>query len=59
MAKRYHKAQRKEDNPLSISRVYADININRLKEYWDYENYEPEFGYKIILKFTDSFIHIS
>lgn len=28
----------------SISRVYADANIKRPEEYWNYEKFEPHFG---------------
>jgi len=37
-----------------IARVYADVNLNRPKEYWDYENLQITWGeqddYEIIRK---------
>jgi hypothetical protein len=27
--------------PLSVSRVYANVNLERPRSYWDYENYNP------------------
>lgn len=33
------------DMPLSSkARVYADVNLNRPREYWDYESYEVKWG---------------
>lgn len=29
---------------MSSARVYADINVNRPKEYWDYENLAIQWG---------------
>ncbi|KAH3675086.1 hypothetical protein WICMUC_002918 [Wickerhamomyces mucosus] len=44
----------KSERVYSISRVYADANERRPREYWDYENYEIEWGniinYEIISK---------
>ncbi|VDQ06243.1 unnamed protein product [Trichobilharzia regenti] len=41
--------------PLSSkARVYADVNLNRPREYWDYESYEVKWGdqddYQIVRK---------
>ncbi|CAH8677564.1 unnamed protein product [Schistosoma rodhaini] len=43
------------DMPLSSkARVYADVNLNRPREYWDYESYEVKWGdqddYQIVRK---------
>ncbi len=41
----YTKATRIEDAAMSsISRVYADVNVDNPKEYWDYENLSIEWG---------------
>ncbi|CCH42999.1 Casein kinase II subunit alpha [Wickerhamomyces ciferrii] len=44
----------KSDKVYSVARVYADANEKRPKEYWDYENYDIEWGqisnYEIISK---------
>lgn len=44
----------KSDRIYSVARVYADANEKRTKEYWDYENYEIEWGsitnYEIVSK---------
>jgi hypothetical protein len=29
----------------SVSRVYADVNAGKQREYWDYENYEIPWGF--------------
>lgn len=46
MAQRtYAKAHRvEEDSMSSIARVYADVNVNNPREYWDYENFNIEWG---------------
>ena len=31
--------------PMSKARVYADINVVRPKEYWDYESLTVQWGY--------------
>lgn len=39
---------------MSRARVYADANVNKPREYWDYENYEIEWGsqddYEVVRK---------
>jgi casein kinase II subunit alpha len=45
MAQRaYPKAYRAEEAMSSIARVYADANVHQPKEYWDYDNYNIEWG---------------
>ena len=46
MAQRFSKAIRHKDGMMSTARVYADINTNRPKDYWDYENLSIEWGYE-------------
>ncbi|VDP33225.1 unnamed protein product [Schistosoma mattheei] len=46
---------RMRNMPLSSkARVYADVNLNRPREYWDYESYEVKWGdqddYQIVRK---------
>lgn len=36
MAQRFSKAIRDKDGMMSTARVYADINVNRSKDYWEY-----------------------
>ena len=44
-AQRYSKALRTKDSmSLSTSRVYADVNTQRPKDYWDYENMNIQWG---------------
>lgn len=44
----------KAERVYSVSKVYADANEKRPKEYWDYENFEIEWGlisnYEIVSK---------
>jgi casein kinase II subunit alpha len=40
----YAKAYRAEEAMASVARVYADVNVNNPKEYWDYENFAIEWG---------------
>lgn len=44
MAQRFSKAIRDKDGMMSTARVYTDVNVNRPKEYWDYENLSIEWG---------------
>lgn len=44
MAQRFSKAIRDTDGMMSTARVYADVNVNRPKEYWDYENLSIDWG---------------
>jgi len=54
MAQRFSKAIRDKDGMMSTARVYADVNVNRPKEYWDYENLSIEWGnqddYEVVRK---------
>ena len=40
--------------PLSLSRVYPDVNVHRPREYWDYESLVVNWGeqedYKVLRK---------
>jgi len=42
------------DKPISISRVYADVNSQKPQQYWDYENvsvvWETQENYEVIKK---------
>lgn len=44
MSRLYPKATRSEEGMPSIARVYADVNEQKPREYWDYENYAIEWG---------------
>ena len=44
MAQRFSKAVRDQDMMLSRARVYTDVNVNRPKEYWDYEALQIQWG---------------
>lgn len=44
MARLYPKATRSDEGMSSVARVYADVNENKPREYWDYENYSIEWG---------------
>lgn len=44
MAQRFSKAVRTKDS-MSQARVYADVNVNRPKDYWDYETLSVQWGY--------------
>jgi hypothetical protein len=45
MAQRFTKAVRTaSDTMMSRARVYADVNVNRPKDYWDYENLTITWG---------------
>lgn len=41
-------------NMMSRARVYTDVNVHKPREYWDYENYEIEWGsqddYEVVRK---------
>ena len=37
MAQRFTKAVRESDAMMSRARVYADVNVQNSKDYWDYE----------------------
>lgn len=54
MAQRFSKAIRDKDGMMSTARVYADVNVNRSKDYWDYENLSIEWGnqddYEVVRK---------
>lgn len=43
-AQRISKASRTKDGMMSRARVYADVNTERPKEYWDYENMTLQWG---------------
>lgn len=45
MAQRFAKAIRDQDGMMSTARVYADVNVNRAKDYWDYENLSIDWGW--------------
>ncbi|KAL4855478.1 Casein kinase II subunit alpha-1 [Chlorella vulgaris] len=53
MARVYSKAYR-SDIMTSLARVYADVNVNNAKDYWDYENLAIEWGsqddYEVVRK---------
>lgn len=51
MSRLYPKATRSEEGMASIARVYADVNDTKPQEYWDYENYNIEWGYVCIYAF--------
>lgn len=45
MALRFNKATRTRDETLmSRARVYADVNVHKPQEYWDYENMQLQWG---------------
>lgn len=46
MSARFSKAQRlqTDGSMMSRARVYADVNTERPKEYWDYENMTLQWG---------------
>jgi casein kinase II subunit alpha len=46
MAQRFSKAIRTpvSDSMLSKARVYAEVNTNKPREYWDYENLVIAWG---------------
>ncbi|KAL0350507.1 UNVERIFIED_CONTAM: Casein kinase II subunit alpha-4, chloroplastic [Sesamum radiatum] len=46
MAQKIGKAIRRPGAP-SKARVYADVNVIRPKEYWDYESLTVQWGYLI------------
>lgn len=55
MALRFHKATRAADESvMSQARVYADVNVHKPQEYWDYENAQLEWGnqddYEVVRK---------
>lgn len=54
MAQRFQKAIRDKDGMMSTARVYAEVNVNRSKDYWDYENLSIEWGnqddYEVVRK---------
>ncbi|DBB06238.1 TPA: Homeobox protein HD-6 [Trebouxia sp. C0006] len=54
MAQRFSKAIRDKDGMMSTARVYPDVNVNRSKDYWDYENLSIEWGnqddYEVVRK---------
>lgn len=33
---------------MSRARVYADVNVKRPREYWDYENLQVTWGYEAL-----------
>lgn len=42
---RFGKAIRVDpEGMMSSARVYADINVNRPKDYWDYESFSVAWG---------------
>ena len=45
MAQRFSKALRKEDGVMSRARVYADVNVSKPKDYWDYETLSIQWGW--------------
>eukprot|EP00193_Tetraselmis_chui_P005081 CAMPEP_0177762872 /NCGR_PEP_ID=MMETSP0491_2-20121128/6572_1 /TAXON_ID=63592 /ORGANISM="Tetraselmis chuii, Strain PLY429" /LENGTH=362 /DNA_ID=CAMNT_0019278947 /DNA_START=309 /DNA_END=1397 /DNA_ORIENTATION=- len=54
MAQRFAKASRSKDAMISRSRVYADVNVNQPRDYWDYEALNVQWGcqddYEVIKK---------
>lgn len=46
MAQRFSKAVRTKDS-MSQARVYADVNVSRPKDYWDYETLSVQWGYEL------------
>uniref|UniRef100_A0A061S5M4 non-specific serine/threonine protein kinase n=1 Tax=Tetraselmis sp. GSL018 TaxID=582737 RepID=A0A061S5M4_9CHLO len=54
MAQRFAKASRSKDAVISRARVYADINVTKPKDYWDYEALNVQWGnqddYEVIRK---------
>eukprot|EP00823_Brevimastigomonas_motovehiculus_P008235 TRINITY_DN750_c0_g1_i1.p1 TRINITY_DN750_c0_g1~~TRINITY_DN750_c0_g1_i1.p1 ORF type:complete len:438 (+),score=91.22 TRINITY_DN750_c0_g1_i1:70-1383(+) len=34
-------SSRKRRTPMSVSRVYSNVNVEKQKSYWDYENFQP------------------
>lgn len=43
MSKGFKKAVRSGDGLASRAKVYTEVNLEQPKEYWDYENFEPEW----------------
>jgi len=45
---------RRRRGPLSIARVYANVNLEKAKEYWDYESFQPTWrgqdDYEVVRK---------
>jgi hypothetical protein len=35
---------------MSKARVYADVNVQRPKEYWDYESLAVQWGYVCLIR---------
>ena len=44
MAQRFAKAARSKDAMISRAKVYADINVNKPRDYWDYESLNVQWG---------------
>lgn len=41
---KYSKAVRNHGGMMSRARVYADVNVTRPKDYWDYETLSISWG---------------
>ena len=39
-------------NGTSRAKVYADVNVNNPRDYWDYENHQTEWGWVLTLHYT-------
>ena len=44
-ASKIGKAVRSQSGMMSRARVYADVNVTRPKEYWDYETLSIQWGW--------------
>lgn len=38
------KFREKRPTVMSVARVYADVNAQKPREYWDYDNFELKWG---------------
>lgn len=43
-AVKFSKAVRNKGGMMSRARVYADVNVTRPKDYWDYETLSIQWG---------------
>lgn len=54
MSQRFSKAYRSKDGVQSLARVYTEVNNERPREYWDYENLVVQWGdqdnYEVVKK---------
>lgn len=44
MSRGFSKAYRAREGTGSLAKVYPDVNVNRTKEYWDYESLSVQWG---------------